>query len=119
MGITLMIGSCEPFSGKSALVLGIARQLIASNQNIRFGKPLATSFEVDASASIGNDLLIDDDVRFVGNTLGLTDSQLIPSLELLSASTAEKRLRDSFLEPCEGFHSLCQSLNKPFNGLTL
>ena len=27
MGTTLLIGSCEPFSGKSALVLGIAQQL--------------------------------------------------------------------------------------------
>ena len=27
MGTALLIGSCEPFSGKSALVLGIAQQL--------------------------------------------------------------------------------------------
>ena len=51
MGKTLMIGSCEPFSGKSAFVLGIARQLMVSNQKIRFGKPLATSLEIDNSIS--------------------------------------------------------------------
>ena len=45
MGKTLLIGSCEPFSGKSAVALGIARQLIAVNQSICFGKPLATSVE--------------------------------------------------------------------------
>ena len=47
MGTTLLIGSCEPFSGKSALVLGIAQQLIQSGLPIRFGKPLATSLEWD------------------------------------------------------------------------
>ena len=90
MGATLMIGSCEPFSGKSALVLGIARQLMARNQNIRYGKPLATSIE---NNSLDNPLLIpliDDDVRFVGNILGLSEDQLIPSLHLLSSSTANK-----------------------------
>ena len=35
MAQTLMIGSCEPFSGKSALVLGIARQLICSNYSVK------------------------------------------------------------------------------------
>ena len=47
MGTTLLIGSCEPFSGKSALVLGIAQQLARSGQQIRFGKPLATSLDWD------------------------------------------------------------------------
>ena len=47
MGTTLLIGSCEPFSGKSALVLGIAQQLSKSGQAIRFGKPLATSLDWD------------------------------------------------------------------------
>ena len=44
MGTTLLIGSCEPFSGKSALVLGIAQQLSKSGHGIRFGKPLATAW---------------------------------------------------------------------------
>ena len=55
MGKTLMIGSCEPFSGKSALVLGIARQLMASNQSIRFGKPLATSLDFDPSVDLNDE----------------------------------------------------------------
>ena len=78
MGKTLLIGSCEPFSGKSALVLGIARQLMAANQPIRFGKPLATSVEWDPTASPLPEPLIDDDVRFIGATLGLSEDQLIP-----------------------------------------
>ena len=72
MSKTFLIGSCEPFSGKSALVLGIARNLIASNHLVRFGKPLATSLELNISE--GGDIkdMIDDDVSFVGETLKLS-----------------------------------------------
>ena len=65
MGTTLMVGSCEPFSGKSALVLGFARYLIAAKQKIRFGKPLATSFELDRDQLLTLHSLIDDDFIFV------------------------------------------------------
>ena len=110
MGKTLLIGSCEPFSGKSALVLGIARQLMAANQPIRFGKPLATSVEWDPTASPLPEPLIDDDVRFIGATLGLSEDQLIPSLQLLAPATADQRLALSQLEPGKGFEALCKQL---------
>ena len=42
MSDILLIGSCEPFSGKSALVLGIAKEIIANKKQVRLGKPLAT-----------------------------------------------------------------------------
>jgi len=79
MSKTFLIGSCEPFSGKSALVLGIARNLIATNHLVRFGKPLATSLELNVSESGDIQEMIDDDVRFVGETLKLSDDDLIPS----------------------------------------
>ena len=66
MGTTLLIGSCEPFSGKSALVLGIAQQLVRAGQQIRFGKPLATSLDWDPNQGPLPQPLIDYDVRFVG-----------------------------------------------------
>ena len=100
MGKTLMIGSCEPFSGKSALVLGIARHLMASKKKIRFGKPLATSIELDMEivAPIGSGPLIDDDVRFVGKTLKLSFDDLIPSIQFLAASTASNRIQNNILD---------------------
>ncbi|HCA60642.1 MAG TPA: hypothetical protein DEO90_02100, partial [Synechococcales bacterium UBA8647] len=61
-GATLLVGSCEPFSGKSALVMGLVQQLRDKGQSLRYGKPLATSIEQQTSG----DTLIDDDVRFVG-----------------------------------------------------
>ena len=34
MSNILLIGSCEPFSGKSALVLGIAKKIINNNKKV-------------------------------------------------------------------------------------
>ena len=106
MGTTLLIGSCEPFSGKSALVLGIAQQLIQSGLPFRFGKPLATSLDWDPNKGPLPQPLIDDDVRFVGETLGMAADHLIPSLHLLSPTTATQRLGQGQLEAGEGFDRL-------------
>ncbi len=118
MGTTLLIGSCEPFSGKSALVLGIARHLIAANQPIRFGKPLATSSEWDPATSTMPSPLIDDDVRFVGETFGLTDEQLIPSMHLIAQETADNRLEKGDLDTCKGLQDLRRQ-SEGHKGLTL
>ena len=99
MSKTFLIGSCEPFSGKSALVLGIARNLIASNHMVRFGKPLATSLELNVSERGDIQDMIDDDVRFVGETLQLSAENLIPSIQFLAASTASERIQKNILDP--------------------
>jgi len=46
MSDILLIGSCEPFSGKSAMVLGIAKRLLHEKKKVRIGKPLATCIEL-------------------------------------------------------------------------
>ena len=89
MPIPLLIGSCEPFSGKSAVVLGLARQLGREGVSVLFGKPLATS---------AADFPMDPEVRFVGTTLGLSDAQLLPSLRVLEPATAQARLLAADLE---------------------
>ena len=121
MGKTLMIGSCEPFSGKSAFVLGLARQLMAEKQQIRFGKPLATSLEFDLNASSSSIKapLIDDDVRFIGKTLGLTENQLIPSIHYLDASTADERLKSSCLSVGKDLEDLRKQLDVSLEGLNI
>ena len=113
MSKTFLIGSCEPFSGKSALVLGIARNLIASNHLVRFGKPLATSLELNVSVSEegGIQNMIDDDVRFVGDTLNLPVDNLIPSIQFLAASTASKRIQNNKLEAGIKFEEFKSSLD--------
>lgn len=119
MGNTLLIGSCEPFSGKSALVLGLARHLTASGQVVRFGKPLATSLDWTPADGTLPDPLIDDDVRFVGSTLGLAEDQLIASLHLLAPFTADSRLAQSDLDAGQGFQRLRDDLAKRTDVVTL
>ena len=107
MASTLLIGSCEPFSGKSAVVLGLARLLGRQGVKVLFGKPLATTLQnpADAPGASGG-AVIDADVRFVGQTLGLADSQLIPSLQVLAPETARARLLASDIGPGPGFEAL-------------
>ena len=118
MSKTLLIGSCEPFSGKSALVLGIAKYLKTFNKSVRYGKPLATSLEISSDKDHYLPL-IDDDVRFVGSTLGFSTDQLIPSVHLLSPDTAQKRLLEQRLEPGKAFEDLLKTLDEPFDGLNI
>ena len=114
-GSVLLVGSCEPFSGKSALVLGLARHLINKGTQIRFGKPLGTSDEAErkaaglvtgadpssstsAEAAAPGELVLDADVRFVGDILGLSPDQLLPSLHLSDPSTAREKLLSGDLD---------------------
>ncbi len=120
MGKTLMIGSCEPFSGKSALVLGIAKYLKDSGKDVRFGKPLATSCELrEVDSSFVSAPFIDDDVRFVGSILELQEEQLIPSVHLIEPQSAEKRLLGAFLDSGQAFQKIQEKLNADFNGLNI
>ncbi len=114
-----MIGSCEPFSGKSALVLGISRYLRSLDISVRFGKPLATSLELENKKGESNKALIDDDVLFIASIIGLTEDQLIPSIDYLATNTAEKRIFESCLEPSEGFKAMKEKLDDSFDGVNL
>jgi len=119
MSSTLLIGSCDPFSGKSALVLGLTRTLAKQGLPVRYGKPLATSVRPARQGEPPSQGLLDDDVRFVGNILGLPEEHLLPSLHLLEASTAQERLLSGNLEPGEGFTLLREQLAAYPDGLTL
>ncbi|WP_411876259.1 phosphotransacetylase family protein [Vulcanococcus limneticus] len=126
-GAALLVGSCEPFSGKSALVLGLARQLLQRGISVRFGKPLATSLDATTPADALNAAgsvtpgpeLIDDDVRFVGQILGLADDQLLPSAHLLEPAAAQARLLAGDLEAGAGFEAFRARLAAAGEGLTL
>ncbi len=71
----LLIGSTEPFSGKSAAVLGLAKHLQQQGVKITYGKPLGSCSREDGSSEG-----IDPDMRFVAQTLRLTRSQMPPML---------------------------------------
>ncbi len=122
MSIPLLIGSCEPFSGKSAVVLGLGRQLARQGVPLAFGKPLATCMDDPLDAPLdgapGNPLL-DPDVRFIGATLGLEPEQLIPSLHVLEPVAARARLLAGDLAPGEGLTLLQRRIHDDADRLVL
>ncbi len=119
MSDVLLIGSCEPFSGKSALVLGIAKRILSSNKKVRLGKPLATCIELTNLPSMAYEGLIDDDVKFISSTLGINENCLISSVGLLDNISAQKRLSNKDLSPGRGFDQIKQLIGDNFNGLNI
>ena len=119
MSNILLIGSCEPFSGKSALVLGIAKRIISSNKNVRLGKPLATCIELTNLPSMSYEGLIDDDVKFISSTLGIQEDNLISSVGLLDNISAEKRIANKDLSAGKGFEQIKNLKADSFDGLNI
>lgn len=122
MSIPLLIGSCEPFSGKSAVVLGLGRQLARAGVPLAFGKPLVTCMDDPLDnfpdAAPGHPLL-DPDVRFIGDTLGLSQDQLIPSLHVMDPAAARERLLAGDLTPGEGLTLLQRRIHDDADRLVL
>lgn len=83
----LLIGSTEAYSGKSATILGIAQQLLAKGLDITYGKPLGTCFSEPRQDSI------DEDVRFLAQTLNLPENRIGPTLLFLDKETLHRRMQ--------------------------
>jgi uncharacterized protein len=82
----LLVGSSEAFSGKSAVVLGLANQLKGKGIDIAYGKPIGTCLSESQVDSV------DEDVRFITQTLNLPQSRLLPTLLSLDQATIHKKL---------------------------
>ena len=119
MSDTLLIGSCEPYSGKSALVLGIAKRLLEKNKKVRIGKPLATCIELTNLPSMSYEGLIDDDVKFIGSTLEINEKNLISSVGLLDDISAEKRIANKDILPGKAFDQIKALVKDDFQGLNI
>ena len=119
MSQIFLIGSCEPFSGKSALVLGISKKILEQGNKLRIGKPLATCIELTNLPSMTYEGLIDDDVKFIGSTLNIEETNLISSVGLLDDISAEKRIYNKDLLPGKGFEQIEAIVNDDFDGLNI
>ena len=86
---SLLIGSLEPYSGKSAAILGIAHQLKQKGLDLAYGKPLGGGWGQTQMADN------DDDLQFVAQTLNLSSDRLQPPLIDLETASVEQRLRQS------------------------
>ncbi len=82
----LLIGSSESYSGKSALVLGMAHQLQNQGLDIAYGKPIGTCL---SSAQTGK---VEEDVLFIAKTLNLAENQVLPTLLPLDHDTITQRI---------------------------
>ena len=98
----------EPFSGKSALVLGIAQQLSKSGQAIRFGKPLATSWTGIRTRRLPQPL-IDDDVRSSGTSSAST--RISRSLPACSPATANAAVGAGDVLAGSGFDTMRRQIS--------
>ncbi|MGD1851259.1 MAG: phosphotransacetylase family protein [Cyanophyceae cyanobacterium] len=85
----LLISSTEDYSGKSTVLLGLAKLLISGDITIDYGKPLG-SYHTDGDG--------DADVALVQGTLGLTSKQLHPTLVFLDQATVLSRINGSGAE---------------------
>ncbi|PSF33027.1 hypothetical protein C7H19_20730 [Aphanothece hegewaldii CCALA 016] len=81
--MSLLIGSIEPYSGKSGTIVGLAHQFKQKGLSVSYGKPVGTSFQSD---------LAEDDVQFMQQLLGLSDSHVRSPLFYLNPETVEKSL---------------------------
>lgn len=83
----LLIGSSEAYSGKSAIVVGLAHQLQAKGIDIAYGKPIGTYL------SHADQTVSDEDVLFMARTLNLPPERLLPMLLPLDEATISRRIR--------------------------
>lgn len=83
----LLIGSTESYSGKSAVILGLAHQLKQKQLDIAYGKPLGTCWNEPQTDAI------DEDVKFLAQNLNLSSDRIRPTLFFLSEDAVAKRIR--------------------------
>nr|WP_199315494.1 phosphotransacetylase family protein [Planktothrix sp. FACHB-1355] len=83
----LLIGSTEAYSGKSAVLLGLAHQLQEKKLDIAYGKPLGTCWSDDRTDGM------DEDVKFLAHNLNLPPNRLLKTLLFLDTVSIEKRLK--------------------------
>lgn len=82
----LLIGSSEAYSGKSAIVLGMAQQFQSRGLDIAYGKPIGTCLnrtQTDVS---------EEDVLFIAETLNLPEERVLPMLLPLDEVTITQRI---------------------------
>lgn len=83
----LLVGSTEAYSGKSAMILGLAYQLKEQGLDIAYGKPVGTCLSESQADSM------DEDVRFFSEILNLPTNRLHSTLLSLDEKTVQARIQ--------------------------
>jgi uncharacterized protein len=107
----LLVGSVESYSGKSATILGMAQQLQQRGFDIAYGKPLGTCQSESPTDGL------DEDVRFIAQTLNLNQQHLRPTLLSLDSETIYRRITGE--DKADYCHQLAQYHHMPGNDLVV
>ena len=86
----VLIGSTEAHSGKSAIVLAIAFQLLAQGIKVAYGKPLATVETSDPHDALN---CADTDLNFIPKVLSLPTAACLPTLLCLDETAMLSQLQ--------------------------
>ncbi|NJK42074.1 MAG: phosphotransacetylase family protein [Acaryochloridaceae cyanobacterium SU_2_1] len=105
----LLIGSIEAFSGKSATILGLAKSFLDQGLSLCYGKPIR--FHPDQGGDLGRDA----DVQFISQTLGLSVSQVLPTVLTITADVVTQKL----LGQDQDHHALGLSAYQEYQGQDL
>lgn len=83
---SLLVGSSEAYSGKSAIVLGMAHQLQVAGVEIAYGKPVGTCLDHSQAE------VVEEDLQFMAKTLNLPEHRILPMLLPLDQTTIAERI---------------------------
>jgi BioD-like phosphotransacetylase family protein len=101
----LLIASSEPYTGKSATIIGIAKQLQEKNINLGYAKPIGTCFDDKDPQQE------EQDIAFIRKTLNLSESQVKSPLLFLNEKTINEYLRsENKPNYQESLNNYCQTI---------
>lgn len=84
---SLIIASLEAYSGKSAMIIGVAHQLQQKGVNLSYSKPVGNYFDQE------NNNLVENDVQFIAQALNLSPQQVGTPLVGLSSPSIQALLK--------------------------
>lgn len=87
---SLIIGSVEAYSGKSATILGVAHQLQSKGINLSYAKPVGSDFYREGNHTT------EDDVAFMAQALELSSQQVGNPLVNLTRTSLEETLQSAY-----------------------
>ena len=101
----LLVGSVEACSGKSATILGLARQLAARGITVGYGKPLGNYVSQDAGATI------EEDLQFVAAALDLPPARIgAPLVYQTSEAIAAALRQEPVCDTATELHSYIENI---------
>lgn len=85
----VIVASTEPYSGKSAVLLGVVQRLKQQGVSVAYSKPIGTVWHDEQDGQFAR---IEDDLRFIANALELQESEVRSPVLFLDEDTLTKRL---------------------------